>query len=104
MLNNLEFDHADIFADLAAIERQFHHLVRTVPAFGPRDLAMSRTASSSACWRSAAGRRERLPARADRRLAACAARARTVQHSTLLQGGGVVGDVRWSLIGGTTRQ
>lgn len=34
VLNNLEFDHADIFDDLAAIERQFHHLVRTVPARG----------------------------------------------------------------------
>ncbi|MBG6070905.1 MULTISPECIES: UDP-N-acetylmuramate:L-alanyl-gamma-D-glutamyl-meso-diaminopimelate ligase [unclassified Polaromonas] len=34
ILNNLEFDHADIFDDLAAIERQFHHLVRTVPSQG----------------------------------------------------------------------
>jgi UDP-N-acetylmuramate: L-alanyl-gamma-D-glutamyl-meso-diaminopimelate ligase len=34
ILNNLEFDHADIFDDLAAIERQFHHLVRTVPRAG----------------------------------------------------------------------
>ena len=34
VLNNLEFDHADIFDDLASIERQFHHLVRTVPASG----------------------------------------------------------------------
>lgn len=34
VLNNLEFDHADIFADLAAIETQFHHLVRTVPGQG----------------------------------------------------------------------
>jgi UDP-N-acetylmuramate: L-alanyl-gamma-D-glutamyl-meso-diaminopimelate ligase len=34
VLNNLEFDHADIFDDLPAIERQFHHLVRTVPASG----------------------------------------------------------------------
>jgi UDP-N-acetylmuramate: L-alanyl-gamma-D-glutamyl-meso-diaminopimelate ligase len=32
VLNNLEFDHADIFDDLAAIKRQFHHLVRTLPA------------------------------------------------------------------------
>ncbi|MBL8476554.1 MAG: UDP-N-acetylmuramate:L-alanyl-gamma-D-glutamyl-meso-diaminopimelate ligase [Methyloversatilis sp.] len=32
ILNNLEFDHADIFGDLAAIETQFHHLVRTMPA------------------------------------------------------------------------
>ncbi len=34
VLNNLEFDHADIFADLAAIETQFHHLVRTLPSSG----------------------------------------------------------------------
>ena len=34
VLNNLEYDHADIFPDLAAIERQFHHLVRTVPGNG----------------------------------------------------------------------
>ncbi len=47
VLNNLEFDHADIFDDLAAIERQFHHLVRTVPASGrlvvnARDEALQR--------------------------------------------------------------
>ena len=34
ILNNLEFDHADIFPDLAAIEMQFHHLVRTIPGHG----------------------------------------------------------------------
>ncbi len=34
ILNNLEFDHADIFDDLVAIERQFHHLIRTVPGSG----------------------------------------------------------------------
>ena len=34
ILNNLEFDHADIFDDLAAIQRQFHHLVRTIPGEG----------------------------------------------------------------------
>jgi UDP-N-acetylmuramate: L-alanyl-gamma-D-glutamyl-meso-diaminopimelate ligase len=34
ILNNLEFDHADIFEDLAAIQRQFHHLLRTVPGNG----------------------------------------------------------------------
>ena len=34
VLNNLEFDHADIFTDLSAIQRQFHHLVRTVPGAG----------------------------------------------------------------------
>jgi len=34
ILNNLEYDHADIFPDIAAIQRQFHHLVRTVPRRG----------------------------------------------------------------------
>lgn len=34
ILNNLEFDHADIFDDLAAIERQFHHVIRIVPSNG----------------------------------------------------------------------
>ena len=47
ILNNLEYDHADIFADLAAIETQFHHLVRTVPQQGrlvvnARDAALQR--------------------------------------------------------------
>ena len=34
VINNLEFDHADIFPDLAAIQKQFHHLVRTIPGSG----------------------------------------------------------------------
>lgn len=34
VINNIEFDHADIFADLAAIQRQFHHVIRTVPSNG----------------------------------------------------------------------
>jgi len=54
VLNNLEFDHADIFADLAAIETQFHHLVRTVPAAGRlivngREAALE-TVLSRGCW------------------------------------------------------
>ena len=46
VLNNLEFDHADIFADLAAIETQFHHLVRTLPRNG---LIVSNGAEDSLC-------------------------------------------------------
>lgn len=54
VLNNLEFDHADIFEDLAAIERQFHHLVRTVPSQG-RIVVNGREASlqrvlARGCW------------------------------------------------------
>ncbi len=54
VLNNLEFDHADIFPDLAAIETQFHHLVRTVPGIGRIVSTVART-RSNACWRAAAG-------------------------------------------------
>jgi UDP-N-acetylmuramate: L-alanyl-gamma-D-glutamyl-meso-diaminopimelate ligase len=54
ILNNLEFDHADIFPDLASIERQFHHLVRTVPRSGRiiangRDSALARVLEMG-CW------------------------------------------------------
>ncbi|MQR01353.1 UDP-N-acetylmuramate:L-alanyl-gamma-D-glutamyl-meso-diaminopimelate ligase [Glaciimonas soli] len=54
ILNNLEYDHADIFPDLAAIETQFHHLVRTVPGVGclvvnAREPALERVMSRG-CW------------------------------------------------------
>ena len=54
ILNNLEFDHADIFDDLAAIERQFHHLVRIVPRSGlivahGADEALKRVLTQG-CW------------------------------------------------------
>ncbi len=56
ILNNLEYDHADIFPDLAAIETQFHHLVRTVPATG-RIVVNAGEASLRGCSRAAAGAR-----------------------------------------------
>jgi len=54
ILNNLEYDHADIFPDIEAIERQFHHLVRTVPGNGllvvnGTEQALGR-ALSKGCW------------------------------------------------------
>jgi UDP-N-acetylmuramate: L-alanyl-gamma-D-glutamyl-meso-diaminopimelate ligase len=54
ILNNLEYDHADIFPDLAAIETQFHHLVRTVPGVGrlvvnAREPALERVLARG-CW------------------------------------------------------
>ena len=54
ILNNLEFDHADIFADLAAIETQFHHLVRTLPQSGlivsnAREASLERVLQRG-CW------------------------------------------------------
>ncbi len=54
VLNNLEFDHADIFEDLGMIQRQFHHLVRTVPGSGlilhPKDDAALQAVLDRGCW------------------------------------------------------
>ena len=54
ILNNLEFDHADIFPDLNAIETQFHHLVRTIPSSGliirPTDAPALDRALARGCW------------------------------------------------------
>lgn len=54
LLNNLEFDHADIFENLTAIEKQFHHLVRVVPGDGkiiaPAQDANLKQVLSMGCW------------------------------------------------------
>jgi UDP-N-acetylmuramate: L-alanyl-gamma-D-glutamyl-meso-diaminopimelate ligase len=54
VMNNLEFDHADIFDDLAAIQRQFHHLIRTVPSEGliihPKDSQPLNETVAMGCW------------------------------------------------------
>jgi UDP-N-acetylmuramate: L-alanyl-gamma-D-glutamyl-meso-diaminopimelate ligase len=53
VLNNLEYDHADIFDDLAAIQRQFHHVVRTIPSEGliisGQDKALTEVLQKG-CW------------------------------------------------------
>jgi UDP-N-acetylmuramate: L-alanyl-gamma-D-glutamyl-meso-diaminopimelate ligase len=96
VLNNLEFDHADIFADLAAIETQFHHLVRTVPASGrlvvnAREEALQRVLSRGA-WSDVA----RFGVRGD----VPGFRARGEPHSfDVLKAGVLVGRVEWSLLG-----
>jgi UDP-N-acetylmuramate: L-alanyl-gamma-D-glutamyl-meso-diaminopimelate ligase len=54
ILNNVEFDHADIFPDLAAIQKQFHHLVRTIPNNGliisPADDTAMAEIIAMGCW------------------------------------------------------
>lgn len=54
VINNLEFDHADIFDDLAAIQRQFHHVVRTIPENGrvifPNKIPAIDDVISQGCW------------------------------------------------------
>jgi UDP-N-acetylmuramate: L-alanyl-gamma-D-glutamyl-meso-diaminopimelate ligase len=66
ILNNLEFDHADIFDDLAAIKRQFHHLVRTLPAsaliaYNQDDAALNEVLQMG-CWSERIGFSTRDPA------------------------------------------
>jgi UDP-N-acetylmuramate: L-alanyl-gamma-D-glutamyl-meso-diaminopimelate ligase len=96
VLNNLEFDHADIFADLAAIETQFHHLVRTVPASGrlvvnAREESLDRVLQRG-CWSDVA----RFGVRGD----VPGFRARGEPHAfDVLKSGVNVGRVEWSLLG-----
>jgi UDP-N-acetylmuramate: L-alanyl-gamma-D-glutamyl-meso-diaminopimelate ligase len=96
VLNNLEFDHADIFADLAAIETQFHHLVRTVPASGrlvvnAREEALERVLARG-CWSDVA----RFGVRGD----VPGFRARGEPHAfDVLKAGVLVGRVEWALLG-----
>ena len=97
VLNNLEFDHADIFDNLAAIERQFHHLVRTVPSTGRlvvniRDEALKRVLAMG-CWSEVQrfGARKEEPG---------ALRARGEPHAfDVLRGAMKIGRVEWPLLG-----
>nr|WP_145550828.1 UDP-N-acetylmuramate:L-alanyl-gamma-D-glutamyl-meso-diaminopimelate ligase [Variovorax boronicumulans] len=93
VLNNLEFDHADIFDDLAAIERQFHHLVRTVPGRGrvvvnAEEDALSRVLAQG-CWSETVG------FGAGGRFTA----EGTAEHFDVLDQGRPVAQVHWSLSG-----
>ncbi|WP_374316566.1 UDP-N-acetylmuramate:L-alanyl-gamma-D-glutamyl-meso-diaminopimelate ligase [Aquabacterium sp.] len=96
ILNNLEFDHADIFADLGAIETQFHHLVRTVPGQGrlvvnAREEALDRVLQRG-CWSEVI----RFGVRGD----APGLRARGEPHAfDVLRAGVLVGRVEWGLLG-----
>jgi UDP-N-acetylmuramate: L-alanyl-gamma-D-glutamyl-meso-diaminopimelate ligase len=93
ILNNLEFDHADIFDDLAAIERQFHHLVRTVPGQGrvvvnATEESLQRVLAQG-CWSELA------------RFGAGGEWQATGPHDAfdVLRGGARVGRVEWALSG-----
>jgi UDP-N-acetylmuramate: L-alanyl-gamma-D-glutamyl-meso-diaminopimelate ligase len=97
ILNNLEYDHADIFPDLAAIETQFHHLVRTVPSQGRlvvniREDAL-KTVLARGCWSTVQhfGARKEEPG---------ALRSRGEPHAfDVLRGSMKVGRVEWPLLG-----
>ena len=94
VLNNLEFDHADIFEDLAAIQRQFHHLVRTVPANGlivrpAHDKALDEVLAQG-CWTPVQMTGTDLQAQVHDAAG---------QHFSVLWKGDLVGEVRWPLTG-----
>ncbi len=96
VLNNLEFDHADIFPDLAAIETQFHHLVRTVPRGGrlvvnAREDNLQRVLERG-CWSDVA----RFGVRGD----TPGFRARGEPHAfDVMKAGVLIGRVEWPLLG-----
>jgi len=101
VLNNLEFDHADIFEDLAAIQRQFHHLVRTVPGNGrilthAGDTALE-TVLEQGCWTPV----ERFAPDADDGSADWWATGVTADGSRFDVSGpdGAEGRIDWSLLG-----
>ncbi|WP_280154509.1 UDP-N-acetylmuramate:L-alanyl-gamma-D-glutamyl-meso-diaminopimelate ligase [Piscinibacter sp. XHJ-5] len=97
VLNNLEFDHADIFDDVAAIERQFHHLVRTVPGSGrlvvnAREESLQRVLAMG-CWSEVIrfGARKEAPGEL---------RSRGEPHAfDVLRGSMKIARVEWSLLG-----
>ena len=98
ILNNLEYDHADIFPDVAAIQRQFHHLVRIVPGNGRlivnADDEHLAQVLAMGCWTPV----ETFGARAD---ADWRAQLDAADGSvfTVLHRGVAVGTARWSLLG-----
>jgi UDP-N-acetylmuramate: L-alanyl-gamma-D-glutamyl-meso-diaminopimelate ligase len=99
ILNNLEFDHADIYPDLGAIERQFHYLVRTVPPAGcivanSGEASLARVLEQG-CWSSL------LRFSHDGGAADWSVRALAADHSRfeIAHAGAAAAEVRWELLG-----
>ena len=100
ILNNLEFDHADIYADVAAIRRQFNQLLRTVPAAGRLIVnggdAELATTLESGCW---TPRETFAVARTDADWSAQIAAGSAATRFAVLYRGRVVAEVSWPLLG-----
>ena len=97
VLNNLEHDHADIFPDLQAIETQFHHLVRTVPAAGTLVVNAREPALARVLARGAWSRIQRFGCVKEE--AGCLRSRGEPQAFDVLRGALKVGRVEWSLSG-----
>ena len=105
ILNNLEYDHADIFPDVAAIQRQFHHLVRTVPRRGRlivngEDVHLAEVLAMG-CWTPVETFGLDADAAVSGRAFDWTARLLAADGSAfvVVQGGREVGEVHWSLLG-----
>jgi UDP-N-acetylmuramate: L-alanyl-gamma-D-glutamyl-meso-diaminopimelate ligase len=101
VLNNLEFDHADIYPDVAAIQRQFHHLVRTVPGSGSiiwnaGDERLAQTLKMG-CWTPLQGFSAAAGAQA--RWHAGDAGAADYSRFEVMESGASRGTVEWDLMG-----
>ncbi|MHA3105314.1 UDP-N-acetylmuramate:L-alanyl-gamma-D-glutamyl-meso-diaminopimelate ligase [Acinetobacter sp. ANC 3791] len=100
ILNNLEFDHADIFDDLAAIQKQFHHLVRTIPSEGriiaPITETNIDTVLEMGCWTPVV--RTSLSANEQAELSAELVSA-DGSHFKVLQHGELKAEVQWNMTG-----
>lgn len=100
ILNNLEFDHADIFDDLAAIQKQFHHLVRTIPSEGRIIAPITEThideVLEMGCWTPVI----RTSLEANEK-AALSAELISIDgsHFKVLENGNAVGEVKWNMTG-----
>ena len=94
VINNLEFDHADIFADLGAIQTQFHHLVRMVPENGliltPNNTAAIEEMLKKGCWSS----RQSLGKEWHAELL-----KKDGSEFNVLHNGVIAGTVTWALVG-----
>ncbi|AKH90180.1 UDP-N-acetylmuramate:L-alanyl-gamma-D-glutamyl-meso-diaminopimelate ligase [Edwardsiella tarda] len=96
ILNNLEFDHADIFDDLRAIQKQFHHLVRLVPGKGriisPANDANLKQVLAMGCWSEQEQSGEGAAWHAQKL-------SPDASHFVVTLDGERVGEVQWSLVG-----
>ncbi len=101
ILNNLEFDHADIYENLGAIQKQFHHLVRTIPGSGrilwnARDEQL-RTTMAMGAWTPLEGFAR--DGGADITWSLDQPEGGDFSKFVVLEGGRPVGTVRWNLLG-----
>ncbi|WP_205438852.1 UDP-N-acetylmuramate:L-alanyl-gamma-D-glutamyl-meso-diaminopimelate ligase [Edwardsiella tarda] len=96
ILNNLEFDHADIFDDLRAIQKQFHHLVRLVPGKGriisPANDANLKQVLAMGCWSEQEQSGEGAAWHAQKL-------SPDASHFVVTLDGERIGEVQWSLVG-----